>query len=453
MFSALRTKALNYFAGSSDRTRKITHNILMSFGVKAASIFVGMILVPMTINYINPVQYGVWLTISSVVAWMNFFDIGLGNGLKNKLAHSIALGQHDEARNYISTTYAVLVVISTFVFLSFLFINSFLDWNNILNIPITEIGDLKSIVLLVVGAFCIQFIMQTLNTILIATHQPAKTAIISFLGQVFVFIGILLLRELMPPDLKSLVLVATCVPILVMLVASFYFFTKSLKEFVPSFRRIHFKYIKPLLNLGAMFFIIQMGALILFQTDNIVITRILGPESVTVFNVSFKLFSVVTMVFVIIITPYWSAFTDAYARKDFDWMKKSMDLIRKVCIVLSLVSFLVYLLSPWLFDVWLGDSVHINRTLTFAMMIYAIAYVWQTAHVFLLNGVGKIKLQLFLVILSAIVNIPLAILLGRTWGLPGIISASSILFIFMGTVFYIQTQKIVNQNAKGIWNK
>ncbi|MBC7829695.1 MAG: oligosaccharide flippase family protein [Chitinophagaceae bacterium] len=425
----------------------------MSFGVKAASILVGIILVPMTINYVNPIQYGVWLTISSIVAWMNFFDIGLGNGLKNKLAHSIAVDQHAEARNYISTTYALLFIISSIIFLCFLFINVFLDWHSILNIPANSVEDLEAIVLIVVGSFCVQFVLQTLNTILIATHQPAKTAVISFLGQVFVFACIIILRKWMPSNLKALVIVATGIPIIVTLIATVYFFRNSLKAFTPSFYSIHLKYIRPLLNLGIMFFVIQMGALILFQTDNIVITRILGPEAVTIFNVSYKLFSVVTMIFVIIITPYWSAFTDAYASQDFQWMKNSMDLIRKVCIFLSLAAFLVYLLSPWIFNLWLGDTIRIDRTLTFAMMIYAIAYIWQTAHVFLLNGVGKIRLQLILVILSAIINIPLAVILGHRWGLPGIISASSILFIVMGSVFYLQTEKIVNQNAKGIWDK
>jgi len=425
----------------------------MSFGVKAASIFVGMILVPMTINFVNPIQYGVWLTISSIVAWMNFFDIGLGNGLKNKLAHSMALGQHKEAKNYVSTTYAVLFTISSFIFLCFIFINNFLDWNAILNIPKNAVADLQSIVLIVVGTFCVQFVMQILNTILIATHQPAKTAIISFIGQLCVLIAIVFLRESYPANLKVLVIVATGIPIVVMLIATVYFFRTSLKAFLPSFQSIHLKYTRPLLNLGAKFFIIQMGALILFQTDNIIITRILGPEAVTEFNVSYKLFSVITMVFVIIITPYWSAFTDAYASKDFQWMKKSMDMIRKVCMLLSLIAFIVYMLSPWIFELWLGNAVHINTTLSFTMMIYSIAYIWQTAHVFLLNGVGKIKLQLILVILSAVINIPVAVILGRVWGLPGIISASSMLFIVMGSIFYLQTEKIVNQNAKGIWNK
>ena len=79
--------------------------------------------------------------------------------------------------------------------------------------------------------------------------------------------------------------------------------------------------------------------------------------------------------------------------------------------------------------------------------------MWQTIHVFLLNGIGKIKLQLYLVVFSSFINIPLAIFLGGKIGLVGIILASTVLFTFMGIVFSIQTKKIINNKASKIWNQ
>src|SRR5450755_4419818 len=81
-------------------------NILFSFLIKGCNIAIGLILVPLTIHYVKPIQYGIWLTLSSIIGWFGFFDIGLGNGLRNKFAEALAKGEHERARIYVSTTYA-----------------------------------------------------------------------------------------------------------------------------------------------------------------------------------------------------------------------------------------------------------------------------------------------------------------------------------------------------------
>ena len=75
----------NNFTKGHERSIKAKKNIGLSFLIKGASIAISLILVPLTINYINPYRYGIWLTLSSVVSWFSFFDIGLTNGLRNKL--------------------------------------------------------------------------------------------------------------------------------------------------------------------------------------------------------------------------------------------------------------------------------------------------------------------------------------------------------------------------------
>ena len=93
------------------RSVKEKKNIIATFIFKGCSIAISLVLVPITINYINPTQYGIWLTLSSIVGWLAFFDIGFGNGLRNRFAEAIAKGEHELARIYLSTTYAILSII------------------------------------------------------------------------------------------------------------------------------------------------------------------------------------------------------------------------------------------------------------------------------------------------------------------------------------------------------
>lgn len=79
---------------------------------KGGTILISLILVPMTLSYLNPYEYGIWLTLSSTLAWIYTFDIGLGNGLRNKLTEALALNDLKLARIYVSTSFFFVIGIS-----------------------------------------------------------------------------------------------------------------------------------------------------------------------------------------------------------------------------------------------------------------------------------------------------------------------------------------------------
>ena len=79
--------------------------------------------VPLLLNYLDAERYGVWLTLTSIVGWFTFFDAGLGNGLRNNLTEAFAKGNMIQAKEYISTTYAIIGLIFFSVLILFFFIN------------------------------------------------------------------------------------------------------------------------------------------------------------------------------------------------------------------------------------------------------------------------------------------------------------------------------------------
>ena len=136
-FQTILSSANSFINKGQERSVKAKKNILASFFIKGSSILVSIIMVPIAINYVNVSQYGVWLTLSSIVVWFIFFDIGLTQGLRNKFAAAVAKGEDDLAQIYVSTTYAILAIICTTVWLAFFFTNHFLNWAQILNVSET----------------------------------------------------------------------------------------------------------------------------------------------------------------------------------------------------------------------------------------------------------------------------------------------------------------------------
>ena len=451
--TGIALKFKDFFSKGHERTLKAKKNIAYSFLLKGVSIIIGFVLVPMTINYVNPTNYGIWLTLGSIISWFYFFDIGLGNGLKNKLSESIAKGDLNTSRIYVSTTYALLSILTFCFLLIFLIVNRSINWQKIFNISHYHGTNLNTLALVVFIFFCLQFIIQIINTVLSACHATSKASMISVLGQVLCLIMMFALTTYTKGNLMYLVITFAGGPLLIQIIYSVWFYSTDYKEYSPSIKLIDFKYARQLLGMGGVFFFIQIGALVLFQTDNIIITQVLGPQYVTTFNVAYKLFSALIMIFNIIINPFWSAFTDAYTRKDFQWIRNTLSKMQKIWVLFCISSLIVLAVSPFVFKIWLHNTLFVPWSLSLSMTFYVMVYVWQTLHMYLLNGIGKIRLQLYLVIISAIINLPLGIFMGRKIGLAGVTLSNAALFVFMGIIFHIQTKKILTGTAKGIWNK
>ncbi|UOE51453.1 oligosaccharide flippase family protein [Mucilaginibacter sp. SMC90] len=453
MLQVLTVGINRFFNKGHERSVKARKNIFRSIVLKGGSVVITLVMIPLTIRYINPTQYGIWLTLSSLITWAALFDMGLGNGLKNKLAQAIALNEPERGRIYVSSTYAIMCVIAVLMFAVFYFVNPYIRWTGILNVPDDGSGYLNKVVLIIFGFFCFQFIVQLINTVLAANQEPAKTAQLNFVGQVLSLLAILILMKLVPGSLTWLVMVMAGVPLLVLLGGSILMYRGDYRSLAPAISVVNLKSARQMFGVGSTFFIIQICALVMYESDNIVITQLFGPKEVTTFNIAYKLFSVVLMFFVVVITPFWSAFTEAYTKNEYEWIKNTLAKINKLWLGLSLCTIVLTALSPWLYDVWVGKSISMPFSLSIAMCIYIITLIWQAIHVQFLNGIGKIKLQLYLGIATSIVNIPLSILLGRLMGVAGIPLANAIVFVVMGIVFSTQTNKIINRTATGVFNR
>lgn len=442
-----------FFSKGHERSVQVKNNITSSVIIKGGQVVVNFILVPLTINFVNPRQYGIWLTLSSVITWFTFLDIGLSHGLRNKIVETEVLGKNLNTRIFVSTTYATLLAISAALFILFLLINPIINWHLILKIQDYTPRELNQLVLLLFSFFCFQIILQNLNSILMANHDPAKVSLISLIGQTVSIVVIYFLSRSMSGNLFILILVLGGIPPFILFVSSLLLFNNSYKHYAPSFKLVKWKYARELLGIGGNFFIINLGVIVLYQSDNIVITQLFGPSDVTTFNVAYKLFYAVIMIFGIFLTPFWSAITDAYLKKDLEWIKKIQLKFRRLILYLVLLTILLVIFSPLIYELWLGNKVHVPFSISVWMGVYVAVYLWHNLHVIILNGIGKIKLQLYLVIISSITNIAISIWLSKIIGLIGVVVSNALVFLVMGIILSVQCKKILNNQAAKIWNK
>lgn len=438
---------------NNQRSKLVKINILSGIGIRGVSILASLLLVPLTISYISSELYGIWLTLSSIIHWIGFFDIGFGNGLRNRLSESIAHGKYKKGKIYVSTTYMVMTCVFVSIGL-FSFVGTyFINWSSLLNVSQQYNKLLVSVAQILLVAFSLQMILKLIQNVIQAYQLNALASFLDALGNILALAFIYLLTLTMAPEMTYIAIVFSLSPLLVLLGASFILYLGKFKQVSPHFGFVRFRFAKDIFNLGGEFFIIQIASLVLYQMINILILRLCGPEQVTNYNVVYKYMSVALMAVNIIIAPLWSAFTDAYVKKDVAWMNNiyrrliQLFLLSSICIVLMIV------ISPWVYQWWIGNNVNISIELSALIGIYTIIAIWGSIHGTLINGMGKIRFQLWYAVIIMIAFIPLALLLGKWLDITGILLAMIIINI-PGFVFgRYQVIRLINSTATGIWNK
>lgn len=444
---------INKIAKGNERSVAVKKNIIGSFFLKGISIIVSMLLVPATIGFVNAELYGVWLTLSSMMIWLGFADVGFTQGLKNKLTEAIAQNDWERGKALVSTTYVMMFVIFLPLCVILELIVPLVHWSSLLNInPIYEKDILQAMQVLVIFA-CTQMVANVIVSVVAAFQKVALSGSFLVIGNVLSLINVYLLRACCSPSLFSLVFAVSAMPILVTIIATLILYKGKFRRVAPSFRTVNTSYIKDLFCLGYKFFIINIQVLVLYQSTNILISYVSSPIEVTYYNIAYKLLNCAMMVYTIITAPLWPAYTDAYARNDFDWMKNMRDKMQIILLLSVMGCVLLAFCSQPIFSIWVGNSVRVPYTMIILVAIYVIVYCWMNLNGTLIVGMGKMQVDTYLVMIGMFLHIPLSLVLGQYWGAYGVLISLIIINILYAVVMNIQVTKLINRTANGIWNK
>lgn len=445
-------KSIYQFEILSNRSKLLLKNVLISVFLKSIILLSSFFLVSKSLKLVGPNDYGLWIAINSFVNILNFLDLGFGNGLKNRLAETHTSNKFKLGIIYVSTTFGVIIFFSVIIFLISLLLNLLIDWSEFFNLSNYSNEFIQTLILITVSFFCLTFIFQVVNSILIALHISYFILIIDFLASFISLVLLNIFESNVSGSLLNLIFILVGVPIIIKTCSCVYLFKTKLKTYNPKFKFIRVQFINDLFSLGGVFFLLQVGSIVLFQTDNVLISYLFGVSEVVPFNLTFKLFSVLIVLTSLLMTPLWTAFTEAYVQQDFVWIGI---VFRKILVMWTLGIFCslgLLIFSPFIFDFWLDRSIVIPWSLSFSICIYVLFHCLMVIVCTLLNGIGKIKLQLLIYFFIVIINIPMSIFLSSFWGVPGIIWSNSICVGCASIILLIQTNKIISHTATGIWN-
>lgn len=433
-----------------DRRKIILKNVSLGFVFKILNMGIVYLTIPFLLKYLGSSNYGVWVTIFSIVNILFFVDAGIANGLKTKLTEAISNKNLSLAKEYISTASIIIFFISISFFLLACITIYSVNLNSLLNVgDLISNKDLQTVFFVILIFIVSNFVLSLYKVFFYAIQKASVVEFSLFLYRFVVFCFIYYALNNLESSILNIAYIYGLSNFIVSIIFGFVFFNKR-KEILPSIKSFKKERINDLMSLSIRFFVIQMCMIVIFITDNIIISNLLGPDAVTNYDIVFKLFQVVIMLSTILLDPFWSLFTDAYQKKDFVWIKVTIKRMNRLFIGICFGTVVLILLTKLIVSIWIGKEFVVDESLPYFMGLFVLIRIFPLVYMYFLNAIGEIKLQMYLFIFGAIINIPVSVLFVKylDLGVSGVILGTSVSIIAMVFLLPFQAHQILKKNEK-----
>ena len=446
-------KGINQFISTDGRSKMLKSNILYSAILKVIGLITSLLVVTITLNYLNSELYGVWLTITSILYWFSFFDIGLGNGMRNYLTEAVSKGNYKEAQSYLSTTIIALTIIASIIAIVGFILLKLLNLNSIFNTNTISNTELQNVLFVAIGFTLILFVLKNIGYVFVALQKYALWDFINTLGNIIGLLIIFLLTKFTNGKLIYVVFAFTCTPAIIYILAAIPIFSKY-PEFRPTIQSFRKDFLSTIVGKGLGFFLIQItSCLVIYGSSNLFITQFCGPESVTTYNIAYKFFNLLAIGYLVFISPMWNAYTDAYVKQDFNWIEKAFKSALKIWLFTEFAGIIMLIVSQYFYLFWVGNAVHVPFMVSLSVFLYISFFNLNNCVTYLLNGLNKIYIQIITSITATFIYLTIMFVWGKNMNIQEIVFYMSAAYGAMTAIHFYQCRKLISQKATGIWNK
>lgn len=417
------------------RYQRIIHSTAMAAAARGLNLFVGFISVPLAVGYLGRERYGVWITISSLLAFLSITDFGLIGSLLNAIADAHGRDDRHQAQRYVASAFWLLIAMALVLWLPFAAGSHWIAAQLFSgNGTISLLSEARPAVLIAISIFFLNFPLNLFNQVLWAHQQNAIVnlcAMITSIGNLIAIVAVVVCKG----GLVWLVLAYSGCGLLVSLVGSIWLFGYAKPWLKPSISAVDPSLMRKLLGTGWKFFIISIFWIVNLQTDNLIISHFLGPGEVTPYSIAYRLLSYAVIFQSFAVVALWPAYTEAKARNDTRWIRRTF----KANLIFSFASSLPFTILFVFFGqniirLWAGQAAVPSFSLLVWMAIWNLMLATLSSGTFLLNAFGRLNGMTIYGTVTALANIILSVTLVQRWGVNGVVFAS---VVSVGLLSYV----------------
>lgn len=412
---------LNKIRNASAQNKLVLMNMIGAFGVRGVSLCLSLFTMPAYIRYFqNQTVLGIWYTIVSVLNWVMYFDLGLGNGLRNKLPKALAVKDKKLIKQYISTTYITMTVLVLALSIIGIIGIPLLDWNKILNVS-KSLADNRTLyicVLIVFLGIMLQFVLKLVTSTLYALQRSAIVNFMTLCSSILTLVALYILpTSTLEINLWRMSVINVVAMTLPYLIVSFFVYGKMLDGAYPSLSFFNKSLVSEVLKIGVSLLWLQLVFMIISSTNEYLISFFTSPDYVVDYQAYYKVFKTGAMLFSLALTPIWSAVTKAQAQKNYQWIIKTYKLFLVATLGCVAIEFcIVPFLQPFM-NIWLGvGTIEVRTAYAITFVFSGSIFVLHNVNTAIGNGISYFKIQMIWMTFAAVIDIPLSYLFVRITG-------------------------------------
>ncbi len=422
---------------SKERYRRAALTSLAQGAAKGVAVLTMLVSVPLTLTYLGPERYGMWMTISSVVLMLGFADLGLGLGLMNALSEAHGQDDRQAAVSFVSSGFFMLSAVAMLIVAGFAVAYPLIPWPRVFNVKTLmaskEAGPVMAAFLV---CFAVNLPLGVVQRVQLAYQEGFLNSLWESAGKVLGLIGLFLVIYL-KAGLVWLVLAVAGAPALAWLLNSLVLFGYQHSCLRPRRQYFNSAFARKIFSLGLSFFVLNMLVKFTYSSDNLIIAQVLGSEAVSQYAIPAQMFGVCLVIMNMVIGPLWPAYSEAMARGEMAWAEKTLNrTLLLLLVVVGAPSVCLVIFGPWLLKLWVGPGISPAFSLLLGFGLWTIILSIGSSMSIFLNAANIFRFQIICTSLTFISSLLLKIFLARFWGLSGVVWASIFAYLFCFNIPY-----------------
>jgi len=414
-----------------------------TYGANIVSIIVGLVAVPIGLHYFGPVRYGIWAVISSIIGYLSLSNLGINSAAQVLIAKA---SKAFEQRAILLRSLFLLFISSAIVLILVIRSNHFYpNWVLILGkIPLNLRTEAAEAGIATAILFLLNLPLQVFFAGFIGLQKIYWTKFYSSLGSIVALIA-LILTVLLKGNLVNLAIFRGVSAICISIVCGLHllFSNPELRKKTDMPIDAEFS-IKSIFLSGIRFFIIGIAAMIVWNTDNLVISHFLGVKAVTPYTITFRVFTIAFSIFMAANSALSPMYSKAAGLKQWDWIQRAFE---KATQLLPVIGGLIWIGSiaflREIIYIWAGPEAYSGVLVVFALGGYGYMLSMVNIHSTLLRGLNTTKNMVYIGWAEAIANIGISIALVGPLGIGGVALGTFLASLL--TVFWMLPLDIYKQ--------
>ena len=412
------------------RVSGIVQGVVTGLAARGVGVAVSLVSVPLAIRYLGAERYGVWALIGSLLAWAQLADFGIGNGLTNALTTALGQDRIDQARRHISTAFAVFGGIALLLGAATAAAWPWLHWSSIVGVH-SRLGRAETgpAIAVAIGLFLAGFPLSVIGRVYAASQEGRLSNYWGLGGRIAALVGLFVVTRT-SGGLVAVVISGFGIGLVTNVVSGIWLFRHHRPQLAPRLSLIHAGSARGLVRIGGQFFLIQIMALLVFETDNFVIAHFLGAAAVPPYSLTYSLFGYTGIIQSLLFSYMWVGFADAIARRDGAWVRRAFlaNLAFSVLFTVVAVIPLVFVAKPFI-AIWAGPSVVPPMHLVYWIAGWSLINAYCSPIACLLAAASRLRWQMIYAAMATAVNLAISISLVRSWGASGVIAGTVISYL------------------------